>query len=71
MGPVETSQPFEERPYTIAELAKMWNFSPEFVRQIVRGEAGVTSGSVNSRVDVATVCSECRSLWPSGCIAVP
>jgi len=32
----------EERHYTVAELAKMWNFSTEFVRQIVRGEPGVT-----------------------------
>lgn len=34
--------PLEERHYTIAELATMWNFSPEFVRQMVRGEPGVT-----------------------------
>jgi hypothetical protein len=34
--------PFEERHYTIAELAEMWKFSTEFVRQIVRGEPGVT-----------------------------
>ena len=33
---------FEERHYTITELAEMWKFSTEFVRQIVRGEPGVT-----------------------------
>lgn len=38
----ETQIPFEERHYTITELAEMWNFSTEFVRQIVRGEPGVT-----------------------------
>lgn len=32
----------EERHYTVSELAEMWNLSPEFVRQIVRGEPGVT-----------------------------
>ena len=42
MTPSENTNPLEERHYTIAELAKMWNFSTEFVRQIVRGEAGVT-----------------------------
>lgn len=42
MGPSESTNPLEERHYTIAELAKMWNFSTEFVRQIVRGEPGVT-----------------------------
>jgi hypothetical protein len=38
----ENANPFEERHYTIAELAEMWKFSTEFVRQIVRGEPGVT-----------------------------
>ena len=38
----DINKPLEERHYTIAELAKMWNFSTEFVRQIVRGEPGVT-----------------------------
>ena len=42
MTPSESTNPLEERHYTIAELAKMWNFSTEFVRQIVRGEPGVT-----------------------------
>jgi hypothetical protein len=28
--------------YTIPELAEMWKFSKEFVRQIARGEPGVT-----------------------------
>lgn len=42
MTPSENTNPLEERHYTIAELAKMWNFSTEFVRQIVRGEPGVT-----------------------------
>jgi hypothetical protein len=38
----ENPNPFEERHYTIAELAEMWKFSTEFVRQIVSGEPGVT-----------------------------
>lgn len=42
MTPSENTNPLEERHYTIAELAKMWNFSTEFVRQIVRGEPGVS-----------------------------
>lgn len=42
MTPSENPNPLEERHYTIPELAKMWNFSTEFVRQIVRGEPGVT-----------------------------
>ncbi len=42
MAPSDNPNPIEERHYTIAELAKMWNFSTEFVRQIVRGEPGVT-----------------------------
>ena len=33
----DINKPLEERHYTIAELAKMWNFSTEFVRQIVTG----------------------------------
>lgn len=31
-----------ERHYTVSELAEMWKLSPEFVRQIVRVEPGVT-----------------------------
>lgn len=42
MSSSDINTPLEERHYTIAELAKMWNFSTEFVRQIVRGEPGVT-----------------------------
>lgn len=38
----EIAKQFEERHYTIGELAEMWRFSPEFVRQIVRVEPGVT-----------------------------
>ena len=38
----ESRNPLEERHYTVPELAAMWNFSREFVRQIVRGEPGVT-----------------------------
>lgn len=33
---------FEERHFTIHELSKMWHFSVEFVRQIVKDEPGVT-----------------------------
>ena len=33
---------FEERHFTIAELATMWQFSREFVRQLVQNEPGVT-----------------------------
>lgn len=42
MSSSEINKPLEERHYTVAELAEMWNFSSEFVRQIVRGEPGVT-----------------------------
>jgi hypothetical protein len=42
MATSESASQFEERHYTIAELAEMWKFSTEFVRQIVRGEPGVT-----------------------------
>lgn len=38
----DNTNPFEERHYTTNELAQMWKFSTEFVRQIVRGEPGVT-----------------------------
>jgi len=33
---------FEERHYTVSELAELWKLSTEFVRQIVRSEPGVT-----------------------------
>ena len=33
---------FEERHYTISQLAEMWNLSEELVRQLVRDEPGVT-----------------------------
>jgi hypothetical protein len=33
---------FEERHFTISELAQTWHFSEEFVRQIVQDEPGVT-----------------------------
>ena len=33
---------FEERHFTIAELAHLWQFSTEFVRQLVQSEPGVT-----------------------------
>ena len=42
MPTADNLTPLEERHYTVVELAKMWNFSTEFVRQIVRGEQGVT-----------------------------
>jgi hypothetical protein len=32
----------QERHFTIADIAAMWNLSVEFVREIVRGEEGVT-----------------------------
>lgn len=35
-------EPFEERHFTVPELAEMWNLSREFVRQVVQGEPGVT-----------------------------
>ena len=38
----ESVNVFEERHYTVSELADMWKLSTEFVRQIVRREAGVT-----------------------------
>lgn len=33
---------FEEQHYTVKELAAKWKLSPEFVRQIVCNEPGVT-----------------------------
>ena len=38
----EQCEPFEERHFTVPELADMWNLSREFVRQVVQGEPGVT-----------------------------
>ena len=38
----DNSSLFEERHFTIHELSKMWHFSVEFVRQIVKDEPGVT-----------------------------
>ena len=38
----ESVNVFEERHYTVSELADMWKLSTEFVRQIVSGEPGVT-----------------------------
>lgn len=35
-------EPFNERHYTINELAAMWSLSGEFVRQLVQHEPGVT-----------------------------
>jgi hypothetical protein len=35
-------EPFEERHFTVPELASMWRLSREFVRQVVQGEPGVT-----------------------------
>ncbi len=42
MTATESANPFEERHFTIHELSKMWHFSKEFVRQIVKDEPGVT-----------------------------
>ncbi len=38
----ERHEPFEERHFTVPELATMWRLSREFVRQIVQHEPGVT-----------------------------
>ena len=35
-------QPFEERHFTVSELARTWRLSAEFVRQLVEAEPGVT-----------------------------
>jgi hypothetical protein len=35
-------EPFEERHFTVLELAAMWKLSAEFVRQLVEKEPGVT-----------------------------
>ncbi len=42
MQAAEQREPFEERHFTVPELADMWNLSREFVRQVVQGEPGVT-----------------------------
>lgn len=42
MQATEQREPFEERHFTVPELAEMWNLSREFVRQVVQGEPGVT-----------------------------
>jgi hypothetical protein len=42
MSGSDNQNQFAEPHSTIAELADMWKFSTEFVRQIVRGEPGVT-----------------------------
>lgn len=38
----ERREPFEERHFTVPELADMWRLSREFVRQVVQNEPGVT-----------------------------
>ena len=38
----ERHEPFEERHFTVPELATMWHLSREFVRQVVQHEPGVT-----------------------------
>lgn len=38
----EPREPFEERHFTVCELARMWHLSREFVRQVVQHEPGVT-----------------------------
>lgn len=35
-------EPFEERHFTVLELAAIWKLSAEFVRQLVEEEPGVT-----------------------------
>ena len=50
----DNTNPLEERHYTITELAQMWKFSTEFVRQI-RGEPGVTEWYDSSPEGGATV----------------
>lgn len=42
MQATEQREPFEERHFTVPQLADMWNLSREFVRQVVQGEPGVT-----------------------------
>jgi len=41
-GPGTLGSAFEERHFTISEVAQMWNLSEEFIRQLVRYEPGVT-----------------------------
>lgn len=38
----ERREQFEERHFTVPELASMWRLSREFVRQVVQHEPGVT-----------------------------
>ena len=38
----DNSCAFEERHFTVSELAEIWQFSKEFVRQLVQNEPGVT-----------------------------
>ena len=38
----ERHEAFEERHFTVRELASMWHLSKEFVRQVVQHEPGVT-----------------------------
>ena len=42
MDPSEKTKPFEERHFTVPELATKWRLSREFVRQVVQQEPGVT-----------------------------
>ena len=35
-------EPFEERHFTVLELAAIWKLSGEFVRQLIENEPGVT-----------------------------
>jgi hypothetical protein len=42
MESTDRPEPFEERHFTVPELAGMWRLSREFVRQVVQHEPGVT-----------------------------
>jgi hypothetical protein len=63
-------KPCEERHFTVLEIAAMWNLSPEFVRQLIRGEPGVTEWPPGARKTTlpcaprSSVC--CRQALPAG-----
>jgi hypothetical protein len=49
-APAQPMAAFEERHYTVAEIAALWNLSVDSVRKLFRNEAGVLAiGTVSPR----------------------
>lgn len=64
----KAAKQFEERHYTVKELAAMWRLSSEFVRQLVQHEPGVTEWVRQSPEEGGIVC--CAFLNPSRSVCI-